>query len=213
MGFWPLVWIASIWQHHPHWPPPYSSPHPSSPFTHSTLLLMQFQLRFLSIFEYVSAFQFDLQSTPAINLSRTLRQTPFSAPPCPNILPRTTWFQLNGVAIGADAFRRVASAAFSFRFSGFSPTPTFPLPPRSENFYQVYSLVLLLSSAAATSCHLIVFLRFSFCDFLFDFGASPPLDHLHFMATRKSCFSLTRKGKRGGEKQVGGAAMLLMMLS
>lgn len=45
-------------------PPPTASPR----FTHCTLLLMQFQLRLLSIFEYVSAFHFDLQSTPAINL-------------------------------------------------------------------------------------------------------------------------------------------------
>lgn len=102
-----------------------------------TLLLMQFQLLLLSIFEYVLVFQFDLQARPR----------PLSTAHCP---APSTWFQLNWVEIGADAFRRVANATRKF----------ICLFSLSTDCCCCCCLPLL-----PAAWHLIVFLRFSFSDF------------------------------------------------
>lgn len=171
-------------------PPPTASPR----FTHCTLLLMQFQLRLLSIFEYVSAFHFDLQSTFRYPIPIFTNSTHIFRPP----------IHLISIKLSCHwRWRFPTCRKCSFQYSRW---PLFSLPPK--DFPKVYSLVLLLSTAAAASSHLIVFLRFSFCDFLFDFG--PELLHL-------TTYILWRRGKAvfPSSWMWGrcGSAMLLMMLT
>lgn len=71
----------------------------------------------------------------------------------PRPLP-STWFQLNWVGIGAEAFRRVANAALASLFPCFLSAPTTAAPAPSPS--------PALGPTSASAWHLIVFLRFSF---------------------------------------------------
>lgn len=191
MGVSSLVWLSSIWQHHPHPPPPHVLPTAHCCSCNFNYVCCRFSNTFR---RFTSICNPPRQSTFRYPIPIFTNSTHIFRPP----------IHLISIKLSCHwRWRFPTCRKCSFQYSRW---PLFSLP--HKDFPKVYSLVLLLSTAAAASSHLIVFLRFSFCDFLFDFG--PELLHL-------TTYILWRRGKAvfPSSWMWGrcGSAMLLMMLT